>query len=45
VPSLSIKQVMSALHAINDKRFNLVVCAKKVLAMTYDQCLYAVPVV
>lgn len=33
VPSLSIKQVMSALHAINNKRFNLVVCMKKVMAM------------
>ncbi|KAF9983790.1 hypothetical protein BGZ75_004753 [Mortierella antarctica] len=32
VPSLSIKQVMSALHAINNKRFNLVVCAKKLIS-------------
>ncbi|KAF9287049.1 hypothetical protein BGZ68_002317 [Mortierella alpina] len=32
VPSLSIKQVMSALHAINNKRFNLVVCVKKLVS-------------
>ncbi|KAF9964341.1 hypothetical protein BGZ70_006602 [Mortierella alpina] len=32
MPSLSIKQVMSALHAISDKRFNLVVCVKKLLS-------------
>ncbi|KAF9560085.1 hypothetical protein EC968_006360 [Mortierella alpina] len=32
VPSLSIKQVMSALHAINNKRFNLVVCMKKMVS-------------
>ncbi|KAF9953671.1 hypothetical protein BGZ72_005249 [Mortierella alpina] len=32
VPSLSIKQVMSALHAINNKRFNLVVYVKKMVS-------------